>query len=194
MCVCTHTHIHTHTQYTYIHCILGMSRSNLKDRYWGRSRHFFTDQYWLLSPIWSFVLRQLSQSFHAQQRNMCSCNQLSAELHVCRAGLSPARSETPHTINDSKTQYETVYFCYLSNLCAPVSFINVKSAKDVHMTKINTQPNEVHSGNSGKGWSNKHWRRLWKGEKFPPDSDKAKKITERACYFIMLFWKNKIKH
>ncbi len=60
---------------------------------------------------------------------------------VCRAGLSPARSETPPIINDSKRQYETVYLCYLC-YCTP---------RERYTDDENTQRTIVHSGNSGKG-------------------------------------------
>ncbi len=99
---------------------------------------------------WSFVLCQLShrcfcsQSFHAKQRNKCSRRQLSVSL-CWLACVSRAGAER-NSINDSKTQCETVYECYLPDLCALVSFIKVTRAKDVQTTKINTQQNTVFSG------------------------------------------------
>ncbi len=44
-----------------------------------------------------------------------------AFMHSNTTSATPCVCETPHTINDSKTQYETVYLCHLPHLCPLVS-------------------------------------------------------------------------
>lgn len=125
---------------TKIHLILRMSRSDLKDQHQSRPRHFLTDRYqlyWVSCHAGVFTSEAFMHSNAASVAIVNSPSLLcSTELHVCRAGLSPAHSETPHTMNGSKAQYETVSLCYLRNFCALVSFINAMCAENVQTTVL----------------------------------------------------------
>ncbi len=75
----------------------------------------------------------------------------------------------------SKTNYRQ---CLLKK--SPAYSENKHSVQFIHITQAKVAPKR------------QTLEETLKGEKFPRDSDKAKKITERACYFITCYFCQKL--